>query len=205
MMVQWCCKGIAKLGADRVRSILTGGAGIRCHRWTKLPSGVAFPIGPALRDLTEDNLDRHVHDYAGFRAETPFISLAAGCVERRVSTRTNVTHPALRTALQFATTDFAAGQRCAGWVFRCYVVMGMNPAVGVPGVAEEIRELNHGRAYSGWYLQGEVTAKINVPSVQIYLAERYEPDDEGVPRLTAAVTNPGFVHPAPLLNSRGML
>ncbi|MFF0176084.1 hypothetical protein [Micromonospora profundi] len=85
------------------------------------------------------------------------------------------------------------------------MLLGINPAVGVPGVAEEIRELNHGRAYSGWYQQGEVTAKINVPSVQIYLAERYEPDGHNVPKLTASLVNSGFVHPGPLVNLRGVL
>lgn len=205
MIVQWCCKGIAGIDEAEVRHIMTGGSGILCRSWHRLPSGSAFPIGAALRQLTEENLDRHVNDYAGFGTLTPFISLSAGCVERRVSTRTNVTHSALRTALQFATTDFSRGETCIGWVFWCYVLLGSNPAVGVPGVAEEIRELNHGRAYSGWYRQGEVTAKINVPSAQIYLAERYEPDGDGLPRLTASLVNFGFAHPEPLLNQRGAL
>jgi len=205
VIVQWCCKGIAKIDRAAVQSILEDGPGIRCRSWQRLPSGTAFPIGQALRQLTEENLDRHVNDYAGFGKRTPFISLSAGCVERRMLTRTNVTRSALCTALQFATTDFPRGGTCPGWVFWCYVLVGLNPAVGVPGVAEEIRELNHARAYSGFYQQGEITAKINVPSAQIYLAERYEPDSDGIPRLTASLPNPGFIHPLPLLNLRGTL
>jgi len=52
---------------------------------------------------------------------TPFISLAAGVVDRDVTKQTNVTHGAFRTALEFACTDYTDPQHppCPGWIFIC--------------------------------------------------------------------------------------
>jgi hypothetical protein len=172
-------------------------------------------MGAAMRRLTERNLDRHVNKFdinepgsgRPFCDITPFISLSAGCVDRRVVLETNIVHRALRTALEFATTNYSNGRRepCSGWVIHCYVITGSNPAVQIPTVAEEIRELNHGRAYSGWYWQGEIAAKINVPSVQLLCADRYEPTQNGGIRWVRREKNPNFCHPAALLPERNML
>jgi hypothetical protein len=216
LIIQWCCKGLARISHAEVRNILRDPTGLRCRDWQRYSiEGLPFPIGTAMNRLTEDGLDRHVNDFSGtdpatglpFCEVTPFISLSAGCVDRDVTTNTNVTHRALRTALEFATTDFSdpARQPCAGWVLYCYVIVGANPAVGIPGVAEEIRELNHNRAFSGWYWQGEVAAKLNVPARQILCAERYEPASGNRLTRTDMLVNLDFCHPAALLAERNML
>jgi len=216
MIIQWCCKGLAKLDQDAVTEILTDPVGLICQDWlAHTQIGMPFPVGRAMQRLTEANLHRHVNDFSGpdpltglpFCDVSPFISLSAGCVDRVVRKKTNRTYRAVRTALDFATTDYAdpARPRCPGWVLYCYVVVGSNPAVRIPTVAEEIRELNHGRAFSGWYWQGEVAAKLNVPSAQILCAERYEPLPGGRPRITSVLVNQGFCHPAALLAERRML
>jgi hypothetical protein len=214
MIVQWCCKGFANLLEATARSMLGGGAGIRCRSWLAIDPK-AFPLDTNLSRLTEQNLDLHVNDYSRpdavtgipFHDTTPFISLSAGCVERRVTTETNVTHTALRTALEFATTDYTRPDRprCPGWVFYCYVLVGVNRAVSIPSVAEEYRELNLGRPYSRWQVQGEVIAKINVPSTQILCAVPWTPSASGEPQLGEALVNLGFTHPAALLDERNML
>jgi len=215
VIVQWCCKGLAKIEEPTVRAMLTDPLGLICQDWLAyVRDAQPFPVSRAMHRLSEANLHRHVNDFAGpdpgtgrpFSQVTPFISLSAGCVDRDVLTKTNRTHRALSTALNFATTDYSDPARppCHGWVLYCYVVIGSNPAVRIPGVAEEVRELHHGRAYSGWYWQGEVAAKINVPSVQILCAERYDFDPDGKLRLTNVLMNPDFCHPAALLAERGM-
>jgi hypothetical protein len=169
----------------------------------------------SLRQLTERNLDLHINNYnfpdpvtgVPFHDITPFISLSAGCVERDVMLKTNVTHTALRTALEFATTDYSqpGRPRCPGWVFICYVLVGVNRAVTIQSVAEEYRELNHNRAFSQWYWQGEVVAKINIPSAQILCAIHWTPDASGGPAIDDVLVNLAFTHPAAILDERNML
>lgn len=206
MIVQWCCKGVAKLDRGAATKILEDGIGLRCRDWLEL-GDAGFRLHVALDRLTEANLDRHVHDYARFCRNTPFISLSAGCVDRNTTMAKNVTEPALRAALEFACTDYTQARPapCHGWVFVCYVLVGVNPAPPVPAVAEEIRELSHARPYSRWYPQGEVTAKIHVPSTQIQCARRYERTAADDFVETATLLNRRFTHPAPPLDERKML
>lgn len=215
MIVQWCCKGIAKIDESAAVQILADGIGIRCRHWLELPSAEPFPVHEALCRLTEHDLDLHINNYSyrdpgtarPFYETTPFISLSAGCIERDATIRSHRTHRALRTALQFATTDFSAREHhsCAGWVFTCYVLVGVNRAVTIPSVAEEIRNLNHNRGYSEWYPQGEIAAKINVPSTQILCAVRWEPSSPQAFIATDILLNLAFTHPAALLDERKML
>jgi hypothetical protein len=216
MIVQWCCKGLAKVGEAEILEMFSNHVGLICQDWFRSwKTGESFVVKDAMERLSEAGLHRHVNDFSSpdpasglpFCEVTPFISLSAGCVDRDVQSKTNQVHRALRTALDFATTDYADPARppCHGWVLYCYVVLGSNPAVRVPIVAEEVRELNHNRAFSGWYWQGEVAAKLNVPSAQILCAERYEPRPGWSPRVTKVLVNPGFYHPAALLAERRML
>ncbi|MFE9917646.1 hypothetical protein ACFYPG_21055 [Micromonospora sp. NPDC005553] len=196
------------------RSILSDGTGIRCRSWL-IMDPEPFPIDENLRRLTERNLELHINNYSyrdpvsnvPFHDVTPFISLSAGCVERDVTLKTNVTHTALRTALDFATTDYTqpGRPRCPGWVFYCYVLVSANRAVAIPGVAEEYRELNHNRAFSQWYWQGEVAAKINVPSAQILCAVHWTPTAGGDLMADDTLVNLAFTHPAAVINERNML
>lgn len=215
MIVQWCSKGVAKLDEATAVDILGGGAGIRCRGWLELGPAASLPLDRILGRLNEPNLDLHVNDYSRvdprtgkhFFEITPFISLAAGVVDRDVTKQTNVTHGAFRTALEFACTDYTDPRRppCPGWIFVCYVLVGVRPAPTIPGVAEEVRELKHLRPYSPWYLQGEVTAKVNVPSRQILYATRWAPDSSGALVETDVLWNRAFTHPVALLDIREML
>jgi hypothetical protein len=215
MIVQWCCKGIANLDEAEARSILSQGSGLRCRSWLALPPGQPFPLGPNLKRLTERNLDLHINNYnfpdpvtgKPFHETTPFISLSAGCVERDVTIKTNVTHSALRTALDFATTDYTQRHRprCPGWIFYCYVLVGTNRAITINSVAEEYRELNHNRAFSAWQWQGEVAAKIHVPATQILCAVHWEPAGPDAVVPTDVLLNLTFTHPSALLDERNML
>lgn len=206
MIVQWCCKGVKNLSPSEVKWILMGQVGLRCRFW-QLNDPLRYDV--AVERLTERDLDLHVNHYdevdpatgIEVRNQTVFISLAAGCVERDALRRRNVLHPALRTALFFATER---AQR-PGWVFTCYVLLAVNRASRVPGVAEEVRELNHQRPYSHYWPEGEVAAKINVPSRQILCAEHWEPVGEATLRRTGGYRNLDFVHPDALLDLRQMI
>jgi hypothetical protein len=215
MIIQWCCKGIRDLPERDVRQMLMNRVGLRCRYWIGCDPN-PFPVADAMEGLTEQGLDLHVNHYdyqdpatgRPYYETTPFISLSAGCVDRNTTVHTNKTYRAFQTALDFATiidhSQPAAGRR-PGWVLVCYVLVSVNPAVSIPSVAEEIRELNHNRAYSQWYWQGEITAKINVPSAQILSAARWEPRPANTYVATNLLLNRRFVHPAALLDERNML
>jgi hypothetical protein len=206
MIVQWCCRGIGDLTRADVEQILAGGVGIPCRYW---PWGGSLNYNVATARLTEHHLDLHVNHYEEIDPDTgqpvklisPFISLSAGCVERRKLLHTNKIHPARRTALDFATAN---GTR-PGWLFTCWVLVGVNRAAGIASVAEEVRELHHARSYSKYYTEGEVAAKINVPSRQILCAELYDPVGRGGFSRRALCRNNDFVHPAAVLDERQML
>lgn len=214
MIIQWCCKGIQDLPEKEVRAILTDPIGMRCRYWLNVDPD-PFPISKALTRLTEPDLNLHVNHYnyrdpktgRPYYETTPFISLSAGCVDRDTTIQTNRTYRAFQTALDFATTDYSrpGARRRPGWVLVCYVLVGVNRAVNIPSVAEEIRELNHNRAYSQWYFQGEITAKINVPSAQILCAVRWKPEPPNTYVPTSMLLNRRFTHPAALLDERNML
>lgn len=208
MIVQWCCKGMNDIGPDQVKQILSDQTGLSCRFWQERKDGV-LPYPEALDRLSERDLDLHVNHYdeddpvsgEPVKDRTVFISLSAGCVERNALRTRNELHPALRTALVFATDN----GRTPGWVFTCYVLLTMNRATRIPGVAEEVRELNNERSFSHHWAEGEIAAKINVPSRQILCAEHYAPIGPATLEWRGGYRNLEFVHPDALLNMRQML
>jgi hypothetical protein len=207
MFIQNCIKGVwgpspsGNAGIDdaKAEAIVLGGEGILCNWWRNV--GRITTIETRSK-LTADNLDRHVHDYEVYASETPFISLTAGCVERDVALRINRIHEAEDVATRFAT-EFG---RRDGYLFYCWVVTGLKPAVGIQGVAEEIRELNTYLSWSDYQLEGEVTAKIWIPSNQIEAWERWKSDGNGtVTRKLWRRPNPGFVERDAVSNIRPLL
>jgi len=183
----------------QARDMIEGGHGIVCNWWRN-----AQRISPAARraKLTRGNLDRHIHDYDNFKLYSPFISLTAGCVERDVALSVNRIHEAEDVALRFAT-DW--GKR-PGYIFYCWVVVGLKPAVSVESVAEEVRELNTYLSYSDFQLEGEVTAKIIVPANQIHSCERWDADGRGKVNLSGwRYENARFDQPAVVSNIRELL
>jgi hypothetical protein len=207
VFVQTAIKGIGGIDRSDAQQILRS-SGLQCNWWRRV-----HRIAPDEIDerLSSSNLDLHVNSYGEphptYRGrvceETPFISLATGAVERSAFYKTNFVQPAHRTALLFAT-DFGR-RRGDCFLFYCWVVVGLQPAVEVMSLSEEVRELNTYRRYSAFQLEGEVTAKVWIPTRQIHRFERYRLVDssDGI-RLSFVdnEVNPQFVDPQTVLNIR---
>lgn len=206
MYVQRCAKGIAartvnnSSGIDDAEaiSIIDDQEGILCNWWRN--KGTITPA-EIFQKLNSHNLDRHVHDYPRFSRDTPFISLAAGATERDKFLRTNHLYPAEQTAVAFATNN---GQH-DGYVFFLWVVVGINAAVEAEHVAEEIRNLSVYRRWSPFQLEGEVTAKIHIPAIQIQRVDKWEGRSgvvQPADRTLWPHVNPDFREPDLLANIR---
>ena len=215
MFIQWCIKGIAQSSNglegidDTMANKMINGDGIQSNWLRSLLPSLTSKISPVdlpaeiQQRLTAGNLDRHIHDYENYKKDTPFISMTAGCVERDVALRLNRIHEAQDVALRFAT-DWGSHP---GYLFYCWVVVGLKPAVTVASVAEEVRELNTYLSWSDYQLEGEVTAKIYVPASQILKWERWEIDENG--EVNAKFSEEGknlrFDEPAIVSNLRELL
>ena len=132
--------------------------------------------------LTETNLDWHQnsfnkpdpsHGKQPFSLNTPFISTTAGTVERDTVNRTNTLTPAWKTALFFATDRW----KTDGWLFDCHLFLIGKRAVRVEAFSEELRELNIYTAFSPFYVEGEITAKLVIPTAQIERADFWSLSD----------------------------
>ena len=201
MYIQSCVKGISGhsltgVTKDAAFWLMTSGKGILSNRWRS--KGTITPEEVA-QVLTDQALDRHLHDYANFRAHTPFISLASGCVEREAALQRNSIYSAVDTALLFATDAWAH----PGALFYCWVLVGHNPAVEASAVAEAVRDLNVYHRWSPYQLEGEVTAKVHIPANQIQRVEWWDgAQDRDAPVDTKL--NSQFVDPTSLINLRDL-
>ncbi|BAY09171.1 hypothetical protein [Calothrix sp. NIES-2098] len=199
MLIQWAIKGIngdlSGIDDNTAKSIIDDGRGILCNWWRN-----QIQISPPeVRDkLTKANLGLHVNQYDIVKDRTPFISLTAGCVERDAAIQTNQIHPASKVARRFATRWGTS----PGYLFYCWVIVGLKPAVEISQIAEEIRELNTYTSYSHYQLEGEITAKIHIPSNQILKCEKYEPNGKGQCPRVWTHQNRSFIRPAAILNMR---
>lgn len=87
MFIQWCVKGVNGIDDRGARAIIDEQQGLQCRWWRKV-EGISPP--EIAQKLTPANLDLHVNHYAEidpstgrpFYEGTPFLSLAAGSVER---------------------------------------------------------------------------------------------------------------------------
>lgn len=205
MYVQWCVKGIRGVivpgsangmtkddAFDRVRS----GGGIISNWWRH--RGTIYSNEPALV-LNDHSLDRHLHDYDNFGQQSPFISLASGCIERDALLRRNTVHSAVDTALQFATDCWAY----PGALFFCWTPVGLNPAVEIASVAESVRDLNVYHRWSPYQLEGEIAAKIQIPANQIVRVEWWD-GSQRKDRPIDTFFNTNFVDPKPITNIRDL-
>lgn len=205
MYIQWFLKGIAgenspssgnALTWQNAKGLIAGGHGISSNWWRNKPGRL---ITPSEIDaiLTEHNLDRHVHDYANYGSQSPFISVTSGSVERNTLLSQNFVYGALTTALDFATDAWGH----PGAVFYGWTLVSLNPAVQISMVGEEIRNLNTYHRWSPFQPEGEITAKIHIPSNQIETVEWW---DGSVDRSKPIhhFKNPGFVPPEPITNVR---
>lgn len=193
MIVQRCLKGVHGIDDTQAVSMLLGN-GILCNWWRR-----AQRISPdeIRQKLTAAAIDLHVNNYDAVIDDTPFISLTSGCVSRDQYLRSNTVLPARNTAVEFATD----GGLSEGYIFYCWLLVGLNPAPEVEGVAEEVRELNAYRNYSAYQTEGEVTAKVIVPANQI---EGFEKVDVRGGRINW-IANPGFTPPSRVTNFRDLV
>ncbi len=198
MYVQTFIKGIADdanggISWVEAQALLQQEDGIYSNWWRSLRKITASQISQI---LTDANLDRHLHDYNSYGPQSPFISLAAGCIERDALLRQNSLYSAQDTALEFATGAFAH----AGVLFFGWIIVGLNPAVKVSSVAESVRELNVYHRWSPYQVEGEITAKIHIPANQIERAEWWSPTQPASP--VAVFSNPNYQSPTPIVNLR---
>jgi hypothetical protein len=205
MYIQWSVKGIAgtvvagsanALTKSEAFDLVKLGKGITSNWWRHKRH--IFPH-EAITVLNEQNLDRHLHDYDNFGKHSPFISVASGCIERDALLQRNIVYSAVDRALWFATGAWAR----PGALFYCWLQVGLNPAAEVFGVAEAVRELNVYHRWSPYQLEGEVTAKLQIPANQISRVEWWD----GRIRTDQAVDtfpNPKFVDPASIANLRDL-
>ncbi|WP_104482788.1 hypothetical protein V5P93_002265 [Actinokineospora auranticolor] len=207
MIVQWCVKGLHLPSDATATAIVNTGQGLLCNWWRRV--GTITPAGIRTR-LTEDDLERHVNHFDAtdsgtgetYGANSPFISLSAGVVERDAIAKTNIAHRARRTAFHFGT-GFGAVDHA--YLFTCWVLLAPRRAVEIEGVAEEVRDLNTYRRFSPWQTEGEITAKVSVPDNQIRSCERLEFSDRGRLRVAWRLDNPRFTSPERLSNVRGLI
>lgn len=185
MFFQKFVKGIHGLSDVEADLILTR-TGIMSNLWRNSPNGT-LDVHSAQRRLTERELSLHLDRYNAphpdggqVRDKTPFVSLAAGTVDRQRLLRRNVPRPAHLTALRFATDQF----RGSGHLFFGWVACLEKPSVSLEQFAEDVRDLHSYTAFRRYHLQGEVTAKLCVPPVQLERVERWTPM---VPHLPLAV------------------
>jgi hypothetical protein len=204
MYVQWFVKGIggqgrpgtSGVGRAEAFAMIADGHGVLSNWWRTKPNGCISP-SEVQEMLNEHNLDRHVHDYDTFGPQSPFISLASGAVERDTALQRNFIYSAIDTALEFATDSWDR----PGALFYGWVLVGLNPAVGLSVVAEEIRELNAYRRWSPFQLEGEITAKIHIPANQISHVEWWDGSVD-VSEPIDRYSNTNFMEPTPILNAR---
>lgn len=208
MIIQWCIKGLHLPDDAQARSVIDQRTGLLCNWWREV--GTISPQ-EIRQKLTPGNIDRHVNHFtdhdpatgAPFATNSPFISLSAGTVERDVLAATNHVHRARKTALWFGTQF---GQHDVAYLYTCWVILAPRAAVGIEGVAEEVRDLNAYRRYSAYQTEGEVAAKVIVPDNQIRSCEKWEllPSGERFHRVWPQ-WNPRFNPPETLSNVRELI
>jgi hypothetical protein len=194
VLIQWCLKGIAKtstFGDTEAQKVLTDD-GLR-STWLRNSLRLGSSFGADSHAvLSQAALDAHVNNFWAISGATPYISLSAGCRELDPSATASITYTALETALSFATQSGA----CDGYVFRLWVMVSPKPAPELPGLGEEIRELNLFSQYAVYHDEGEIAAKLFVPARQIEYVEKYDANLTSLGK----TLNTGFVPPDRISN-----
>ncbi|MCY4014839.1 MAG: hypothetical protein OXG82_19225 [Gammaproteobacteria bacterium] len=184
------------LTKDEAKALILDDVGILSNWWR---NKVRISPQEVAEVLTEANLDRHLHDYARFGDETPFISLACGAVERDAVVRYNWVRSAIDTALMFATDSWTR----PGALFYVWVATSHRPAVALQAVAEPVRDLNIYWRWSPHQPEGEVTAKVHIPANQIEKLEWWMPTSSGG-RVEETIPNPCYVSAEQLSDVRAL-
>lgn len=211
MKINWCYKGIAEsaIFKDRTAEDVLLKTGI-LSVWMLRNAGV--PLAQANIDaqsaLSASALDTHVNNYAVAKADTPYISLTAGCYEYLGSTTPPKLYPAWVRAMRFATRNGTS----PGYIFKCWVITGLKAAPDIPGVAEDVTNLSIYQSFFKYYKQGEVTAKLAVPRRQVESVIKFDKSGKVMPLAwngsvvkSAEFLNPDFKPPEEMSNLMGAL
>jgi len=99
-----------------------------------------------------------------------------------------------------------------GWIFYCSAWILGRKAVGHQAFSEELRELHVYSDFSLYQVEGEVTAKIQIPPAQIQKAEEWKLSEVqaalvsgSLPTAYQTVTNDRFIDPSTYSNVRAAL
>lgn len=190
--------------------------GIICRWWEKVGS---LPANEIPERLTDRNLHWHQNKYSDpdplrknqpFCEETPFISTTAGTIVRDHFGRTNILEPAKHTALRFATEWWST----SGIIAYAYVFTIGKKSIGHAQFAEEMRELNIYTSFSPYQPEGELTAKIQIPTTQIERVEIWNKTSFSsqirrsyfdLNKPTEVLANPNYLPPDDYNNIRELL
>jgi hypothetical protein len=222
MYFQKVVKGIAGLNRIEAEQMVKTD-GITCNWWRKV--GTITPAAIQAQ-LTEKAILCHLNQYDDplpsthalakppysaktYGNVTPFISTTAGAIQRDKFRQRNIIFPPFLTALRFATNNF----RTSGFIFYAYLCTLGKQAISFEGLAEEVRELHIYQQYLPFHHEGEITAKIIIPSAQIEKAIEYDgrsalqdlrkkqiPSPIGTP-----ILNPAYAKPEAYANIRELL
>lgn len=208
MKFQHVLKGIAGITDSEADQVLRDG--IVCNWWRQV--GTITPQEVSAQ-LTERNLLWHLSRYKEVDPDTgrpfgelsPFISTSAGTVERDTINKTNLVRSGLLTAIKFATRWFQQ----EGYVFYGYLFCLGCKSIELQEFAEETRDLHVYRDYQKYHEQGEVVAKIHIPSVRLEKYEKYDGPSvraqlkaKRLPMPVKRVPNPSYLSPEPFSNIR---
>lgn len=212
MIIQQVIKGLSDLSDPEVDHIFQ--SGIVCNWWRTRGH---LPQNEVPDRLTDRNLEWHQNSFtkadplqgnAPFCDNTPFISTTAGTVERDTVNRTNTLTHAWKTALYFATDRWTKD----GWLFYCHLFLIGKPAIAMEPFSEELRELNIYTGFSPFHPEGELTAKLVIPTAQIERADFWSLSDAraaaaagSLPTPQRTRSNQHFVKPEEYNNLRALL
>ncbi len=218
MFFQKVLKGINGLSQKDAENMVLAN-GIICNWWRKKHTIYNAEVKD---ELTEENVIHHLNDYAQplpsghkwaaygstYGEVSAFISTTAGAIQRDDYKKTNILFPPLLTALEFATKGFTSG----GYLFYAYVMTLGKKSVALQGFAEEVRELHIYTRFLPFHHEGEIVAKVSIPSVNIEKAEYYdgpqallEFKQNRLPKPAHVILNPGYVSPNNFTNIRELL
>jgi hypothetical protein len=193
MYIQWCLKGIqeqAGFSDNEARGLLRSGIP---SNW--LRQNASLPLWNRLAAVQQlfspQALFDHVNDYESVGTTSPYISLSAGVVQFD-NIYGSAPFPAWFTATDFATS----GATGAGFVYRVWTVVAPKPASELLHLSDEIRDLNLFRGFWQWNHEGEIAAKLLVPSRNIEGAVKIDRDLN----ILQAFGNPWFVRPETVCN-----
>lgn len=114
---------------------------------------------------------RGIQQQQEYGPSTPFISTTAGAIQQDHLHARNILYPPLLTTLEFATD----GYQTDGYVFYGYVFTLGQKAVILREFAEEVWELHIYTQYLQYHHEGEIVAKIHIPSIGLEKVEKYDP------------------------------